>query len=584
MGERTVDVPERTEEASGMLIDYHVPVVMDDGVVLRADVFRPVTEGRYPVVLSYGPYAKGLSFREGYPVQWEKMVADFPDAAAGSSNRYQNWEVVDPEKWVPFGYVCLRVDSRGTGWSPGTVDVWSPREAQDIHHSIEWAAGQAWSNGRIGMTGISYYAINAWQVAGLQPPHLTAIVPWEGAADSYRDMSYHGGIYCVFQANWYPKQVQNVQHGLGERAARNPNTGESVAGSTTLSEAELADNRRDLDADLRAHALDDEWHRARSARWSEVEIPFLTAANWGGQGLHTRGNFEAFTEAASGQKWLEAHGDSHWSLFYTDYGVGLQRRFFDHFLKGADNGWEREPRVRLQIRHVDRFVERHESEWPLARTRWSRFYLSPDHRLQADRPATPGALEYDGLGDGVDFSMAVDRETEITGPMSAKVFISSSTPDADLFLIVRVFDPEGGEVVFQGALDPSTPVAQGWLRASHRKLDPSRSRPYRPYHTHDAVQPLIPGEIYELDVEIWPSSIVVPAGWTVTLTVRGKDYEYGGDLSEFASRFDYASRGCGPFLHIDPKDRPPAIFDGKVTLRTGGDHASYLLLPIVPVR
>src|SRR5262245_2280829 len=181
------------------------------------------------------------------------------------------------------------------------------------------------------MCGIAYYAINQWHVAGLQPPHLAALVAWEGAADFYRDMTYHGGIHCTFPANWYPLQVENVQYGLGDRARRNPNKGESVAGPENLPDEALARNRGDLGADIVAHPRDDGWHRQRSADWAKVKTPFLSAANWGGQGLHPRGNFEAFTQAAADRKWLEVHGDSHWSLFYTDYGIALQKRFFDHF-------------------------------------------------------------------------------------------------------------------------------------------------------------------------------------------------------------------------------------------------------------
>jgi uncharacterized protein len=580
----TAGVRQRTEAVDDMLIDYHVPIPMDDGVVLRADVYRPTGEGEHPVILTYGPYAKGLSFQEAYAPQWTKMIEDHPDVARGSSNKYQNWEVVDPERFVPDGYVCVRIDSRGTGWSPGRIDVWSPRETRDIYESVEWAARQPWSNGRIGMCGISYYAINQWHVAGLQPPHLAALVAWEGAADFYRDMTYHGGIHCTFPANWYPLQVENVQYGLGDRARKNPNTGESVAGPEILSDEELTRNRADLGADIRAHPLDDEWHRARSAAWERVTTPFLSAANWGGQGLHPRGNFEAFTQAAAAEKWLEVHGDSHWSLFYTDYGIALQKRFFDHYLKGEDSGWAQEPRVHLWIRHPgERFVERYEDEWPLARTRWTKLYLDAGGRtLQTEAPSSASAVEYDAPGDGVDFGATMDRDTEITGPLAAKLFISSSTTDADPFLVVRVFDPEGEEVTFQGALDPNTPIANGWLRASHRRLDAGKTLPYRPYHTHDAIEPLTPGEPYELDVEIWPTSIVVPAGWRLVLTVRGKDYEYGGDLGEFEKTFHYAHRGVGPFRHDDPEARPPEVFGGRITIHTGGTTASHLLLPVIP--
>ncbi|MBJ7604519.1 MAG: CocE/NonD family hydrolase [Candidatus Dormibacteraeota bacterium] len=582
---QTADQYHRSEVRDRIRIDWHVPIPMDDGVVLRADVYRPDDDGRYPAVMSYGPYAKGLSFQEAYAPQWEKMVGDHPDVAAGSSNKYQNWEVVDPEKWVPEGYAVVRVDSRGTGWSPGYIDVWATREARDFYECIEWAGQEPWSNGKVGLDGISYYAINQWHVAGLQPPHLTAMVAWEGAADMYRDVTYHGGILSEFCGNWYPRQVEIVQYGLGERARKSPITGESVAGPVTLSDDELARNRADFGADIKRHPLDDQWHRDRSADWSKVKTPFLSAANWGGQGLHPRGNFDAFAKAASDQKWLEVHGDSHWSHFYTDYGRGLQKRFFDHFLKGEDNGWQQQARVILNVRHPgERFVQRSESEWPLAGTRWTSYFLDPEgERLSTEVPARESSVTYNALGEGLTFSTPpLTQQTEITGPITAKLFIAASTKDADIFLAVRVFDPRDDEVVFMGALDPNTPIALGWLRASHRRLDPHRSLPHQPFHSHDRLEPLEPGEVYELDVEVWPTCIVVPSGYRISITLRGKDYEYGGELSEFAKSFHYASRGTGPFLHNDPDDRPPDLFGGEVTLYAGGSRASHVVLPVIP--
>src|SRR5256885_1914202 len=204
---------------------------MDDGVELRADVFRP-DEGKHPVILSYGPYAKGLAFQDGYPSAWQRMVAEHPDVAAGSTNQYQNWEVVDPEKWVPEGYACVRVDSRG---------------------------------------------------------------------------------------------------------ARSRVTGQLVCGDETLSDKELAKNRCDFGDEILAHPLDDAYHKARSPDWDKVTVPLLSAANWGGQGLHPRGNFEGYLRAASKQKWLEAHWIPPWIYLFTDYGVQLQKRFFAHFMKRLDS-------------------------------------------------------------------------------------------------------------------------------------------------------------------------------------------------------------------------------------------------------
>jgi hypothetical protein len=350
-----------------------------------------------------------------------------------------------------------------------------------------------------------------------------------------------------------------------------------------LTDAELAANRCNFGADLLAHPLDDEYSKGRSPDWSKVNVPLLSAANWGGQGLHARGNFEGFLRAASAQKWLEVHGIEHWTHFYTDYGREIQKRFFDHFLKSEKNGWDREPRVRLQVRHLDRFEERVEKEWPLARTQWAKFCFDfASGALVTQLPAESASHSFDAMGDGVTLmTPPLASETEITGPSAVKLFLSSSTEDADIFAVLRVFSPDLKEIVFQGAIDPHTPIGQGWLRASHRKLDPALSKPWRPYHTHDELQPLKPGAPVELDVEIWATSIVVPAGYRIALTIRGKDYEHacrGGKLSNFKNEL----RGCGPFLHDDPADRPMKLFAGVTTLHSGKDRQPFLLVPIIP--
>ena len=576
----------KSEIRDGMRIDWDVPIRMDDGVVLRADVFRPVAPGKYPALVSYGPYGKGLAFQEGYKTAWDIMCRKNPDAVAGSTNKYQSWEVVDPEKWVPDGYVCVRVDSRGAGRSPGYLCHNGARENKDFHDCIEWTGTQSWCSGKVGLNGISYYASSQWRAAATQPPHLAAICVWEGWVDNYRDSARHGGIICVFRKNWQDMQVKTVQHGVGERGAKSRVTGELVCGPETLSEEDLVKNRENMWGSFLARPLDDEYYKERSGDLSKVTVPLLSAANWGGQGLHPRGNFEGYTRAASKDKWLEVHGGSHWAPFYTDYGIRLQKRFFDFFLKNEANGWDKQPKVLLQVRHPgEKFVERAESEWPLARTQWTQFHLDPNNKTLSLTPVTGDAsITYEATGDGVTFATPpLDEDTEITGPSALKLFVSSATANADIFAVLGVLDADGKEVVFQGALDPHTPVAQGWLRASHRKLDPKLALPYRPYHAHDEDQPLTPGEVYELDVEIWPTCIVVPKGYRVTLTVRGKDYVYSGEATTL-SNMKNPMRGCGPFEHDDPADRPPAIFGGKVALHFGPNRRSAVLLPVIPAK
>ena len=591
-GERHVRRPKKkakdgswTELRDGMRIDWDLPITLPDGTVLRADVYRPNKKGEFPVIMTMGPYGKGLAWQdELYATTWNLFSADHPDAIKDSTNKYQSWETVDPELWVSDDYACVRVDSRGAGRSPGYLDPWSPLETDDFETCIEWAGTRAWSNGKVGLNGISYYGMNQWWVAGRQPKHLAAMCAWEGANDYYREFSRHGGILCTFIKDWYRMQVSSIQHGVGTKGFRSWVHGDTVSGPETLSAKALAKNRCDMHGDILRREMETDWYKDRGPDFAKIKVPLLSAASWGGQGLHPRGNFEGYYQAASKEKWLECHGLEHWTEFYTQYGVALQKRFFAYYLKGEKNGWNKKPRVLLKVRHVgEKFIERGENEWPIQRTKWTRLFLDPAHMSLKRKPtAKKAAISYDGMGDGHTFFLPPAKEdTEITGPLAAKLFVSSETTDADLFLVVRLFSADMKEVTFKGTVDPHTPIAQGWLRASHRKLDTKKSKPWRPWHSHDEKQPLKPGSIYELDIEIWPTCIVVPAGYRLALSVRGKDYEYSGEALNL-SNFAHPLNGCGPFLHDDPKDRPKKIFGGKVTLHTGPKHPSHLLLPVVP--
>ncbi|MBI2799468.1 MAG: CocE/NonD family hydrolase [Gammaproteobacteria bacterium] len=568
-----------------MIIERDLPITIDDGVVLRADVFRPDTTRKVPVIMAGGPYGKGVKYQEHFKPLWDSLVAMHPNILSGSKHRWLTWETVDPEIWVPWGYACVRFDSRGAGRSPGYLDIFSPRETQDYAAVIEWAGTQRWSNGKVGLNGVSYYAINQWQVAALQPRHLRAMIPWEGAADHYRDWARHGGILSnKFMEIWYPRQVSAVQHG-NPNGPRDHWQKTRATGPAKLTAEQLKQNRADTLENFRVREMDDAWYRARSPDWSKVKVPFLSAASWAGFGLHPRGNFEAFTQAASKQKWLEGHPGRHEEWFYLEYGIALQKRFFDYFLKGERNGWNREPRVWLNVRRpfTTEVELRKEAEWPLARTRWTKLYLDAGGSggLTWAPPKTARSASFKALSRGVTWnSPALTVETELTGPMAATLYLSSSTVDADLFLTVQAFAPDNREVCFQGTVDPKTPLAQGWLRASHRKLDPARSLPWRPYHTHDDKQPLTPGVIYEVQIEIWPQCIVLPRGFQLALNIAGQDFDRPGPAVEAY----VPSRGSGPFLHDDPRDRPPAVFGGTTTLYSGPKHRAYLLLPIIPKR
>lgn len=579
--------PSAVDHRDGMRILWDVGIEMDDHVVLRADVFLPEPVGRYPALLSYGPYAKGLPFQVGYPTAWEALARDHPDVTAGSTNRYQNWEVVDPEKWTPHGYAVVRVDSRGCGRSPGFIDHFSARETADFAACIEWAASRAWCSGRIGTSGVSYFGMNQWQVAATRPAGLAAMCVWEGASDFYRDASHHGGILSTFWQHWFDKQIKVVQYGLGERGPRNPITGQLVCGDETLSEEQLAANRVDFGHQIADHPLLDGYHRERTADWSAIEVPLLSAANWGGAGLHLRGNIEGYLKAGSRQKWLEIHGLEHWTTFYTDYGRQLQLQFFDHFLKGVDNGWAQRPAVTVQVRHVDgSFTERLEPSWPSPDVRWLSLALDPSSGSMTEQPpAVGGSFEFDGHSDGHTFCLdPTDDVREFTGPVAARLWVSTTGPDADIFVTIRVFDPQAREITFVGAVDPHAPAAMGWLRLSHRELDREASRPWHPVHPHRQVVPTVAGEVYPVDIEVWPTSIVLPPGHTIAVTIGGRDYTNasGADPTRkpvTMSNFKNQMTGCGPFLHDDPTDRSPELVDVITTVHCGSGTPSRLLLP-----
>jgi putative CocE/NonD family hydrolase len=181
------DTISRTAVYQALKLDKDVRIPMRDGAYVVADVFRPDADGRFPIIMTMGPYSKDIHFRDWNPrLDYEHLPERGP---------YMHWETVNPEWWVPQGYVVIRVDGRGTGKSPGSVRRLSDEEARDFYDSVEWSAAQRWSNGKVAVMGISYFAMNAWRVAAQQPPHLAAIVPWEGAVDTYRDAGRHGGIY-----------------------------------------------------------------------------------------------------------------------------------------------------------------------------------------------------------------------------------------------------------------------------------------------------------------------------------------------------------------------------------------------------
>ncbi len=253
------------------------------------------------------------------------------------------------------------------------------------------------SSGKVGLNGVSYLAMNQWQVAALAPPHLSAMCVWEGCSDFYREFYRQGGIHSLFGDLWYNKYILPVQHGLGERGWKSNINGEWVSGPNPLSDAELAANRNDWREATRANPLasDDFW-TSRLPDFVKIQVPLLSSANWGGQGLHLRGNVEGYLNAASPQKWLNFHCLEHWTEFYTQRGIDLQKKFFGHFLKGEDTGWGHEPRVSFQLRHPTQApTQKSAAQWPPEFVKFETFHLNPTTAsLAPEEYASTSTLRY----------------------------------------------------------------------------------------------------------------------------------------------------------------------------------------------
>jgi predicted acyl esterase len=335
--------------SSEIHVDWNVPVRVRDGTVLRVNVFRPKGGGPFPIIMSAHPYGKDkipAKTRSGRGVPLQSRLLPQPHPVRISA--YTSWEAPDPNVWVREGYAVVNADLRGGGTSEGVGDLFSDEEAQDYYDLIEWAGTQAWCTGRVGLDGVSYLAISQYKVAALQPPHLVAICPWEGLSDVYRDFARPGGVL----ENGFSKLWSWL-------------TGKEARIRTLLYEAILQHPERDA------------WYQARTPKLEDIQLPMLVCGSFSDHLLHTRGSFEALRRAGSRQKWLYTHRDGKWCAYYSDDATQTRIRFFDHFLKGLQNGWDEQPAVRLAITEAgpDPASVVHEDAWPPDDVEWQKLWL-----------------------------------------------------------------------------------------------------------------------------------------------------------------------------------------------------------------
>lgn len=549
--------------------------------LLRADVFLPLgADATVPVLMSMSPYGKDLFWGDKEPESYAKI---------DDHNPYMVYELPDPVTWTREGYAIVRVDSPGTGASPGTVDVWSRRDTEMYYDAVEWAAAQDWSTGRVGILGISYYSGSAVMVSALRPPHLAGIVAWEVGADNYAPTRQGGIFNTFFLRSWFDGWVVANQHGRGSEPAE-----------------ALAARRVDYPDQALAHEWVDEFWDGRIAVLEDIEVPFLTAANITSAQLTLRENLDLFQLASSEHKHLRVHSGSHIEPFYTPEAFAMQKAFLDRWLK-LDQSAPELPRVQALVRRGEESSWREDTRWPLTGTRWRTLHLDAASALLADSaPAGESAATFENTPDptaellqaqaaeseaaGVSIYMdprvigehlersraehagdqpwrvifrtdSLPEDLTVVGPIALTLDVDPSEPDADLFVAVRDVAPDGTETYYYGVDNPETPVALGWLRLSHAAEDEARTSERWPVHHHRGPAVLGSGT-RRVRIPVGPTSAVFAAGHRLVLEIASRD-----------------PHGSFPFLHVSPTDRRSG---GTVTVHTGPGYVGTLSIPVLP--
>lgn len=551
-----------------ILLERDVPIQLRDGVTIYADVFRPVGNDVCPAILAWSPYGKEIG---------GQMLDDVPlrsgvplDATSG----LEKFEGPDPAYWVAYGYAVVNPDKRGAYMSEGNLLYWGHEDALDGCDVIEWIASQKWCNGKVGMSGNSWLTVSQWFIAAERPEHLAAIAPWEGFCDHYRESGTRGGIPT-------------------------PEFPEMIAETFSSAHGMLEDQPRMI---VEEPFLCDYW-LDKAARVENIDIPAYVVASYTNS-VHTHGTFAGYRRMASKEKWLRVHNTNEWFDYYTPENVDDLRRFFDHYLKGMDNGWEKTPKVRLSVLNPGGrdIVGRAEDEFPLARTVYRKLYLSAaDSTLQASLPQQEITDIYQSAAkdNKVTYRYRMDKPTEITGYMKLHLWVSAPDHD-DMDLAVRVekLSKDGQPLPDRAG---NRIVATGQLRVSLRQLDTLRTTEAEPYYTFTGEQKLKPGEIVPVEIEIWPMGLFFEKGEILQLTVGAYQPEkvaipFGSaKITVPEERFTYMpgqpvkmmTLGGDATECADPSEvvTSPATHNvGRHCIYTGGRYDSYLYIPEIPAK
>lgn len=528
-----------------VVFEKDVAVTLRDGVTIYVDVFRPANTEKVPVIIAWSPYGKS-----GGTAPRTTALYDVLGINNGMLSGLAKFEGPDPAYWCAKGYAVCNPDARGVAHSEGDISMIGRQEAKDCHDLIEWLAVQDWCNSKVAMSGTSYLAFSQWFTAAEQPPHLAAINPWEGLSDAYRDLCMRGGMPDLN----FTKRLQVNHVGNGQR-------------EDVYEEA------------LRYPLANNEIWKDKTVRFDKVTVPAFVVASYSNT-LHTAGTFRAWRRIASTEKWLRIHNTQEWPDYYEEANKEDLLRFFDYYLKGVNNGWETTPRVRYSLHDFqggDR-VNLPADQFPPKEVTNQKFYFDGRTRgLVNEAPVNEIAATYDTESEhGVaSFGIRFEKETVMVGYPKAHLWVEAKgSDDMDLFFMVQKLDRFGNHLqqfvipnqgpMMQDLSERGASVlrykgANGRLRVSARHLDEKLTTDEVPAHSFDRVEKLQPGEIAEIEIDLFPMGMIFYPGEQLRFVISSRN-DLGAIMPGTAG---FAPENKG--LHV---------------IHTGGSHPSYLQLPV----
>ena len=510
------------------VIKATVGIRMSDGVTLDAEITLPGEGKQFPTLVNMTPY--------------------------GPATYYTNF--------VSDGYAYVNVDIRGTGGSGGALCIFCEREQKDVYEVVEWAAKQKWSNGKVGMYGGSYQGITPLMGASEQPPHLKAIIPAVSLADAYGDIVWHNGVFNTnFVAQWFALQ-----------------TGLSMTGTSPSSDVAERVNQR-IVAESRLLPWNGAFYKERSVntKYDDIKVPVLHLGGWF-DGF-SRGTLDNFNGVASKHNRLIMMPCTHkgcgapfdpGSEYTADAappgpsGLELYKAWFDRFLKGKRNGIEDEAPVLFYDLGSRKWVSA--TSWPPKGARLETFYLGGKGTIDGPfggsltpRPAKDDDIDdryvYDPTVGGTELfakwgtvaasphyradqradearaltytTQPMKKALAIAGPMELHFWGATTASDVDWVAKVTDVAPDGSSKL----------ISSGYVRASHRRWDPKRSRPGRPYLPNTSPAPVPSGKPLEYRIDIWDIAHTIEKGHKLRITVSSSDFGNHEPLAEPALNY-----------------------------------------------